>query len=162
MIDFRHTTRPDLADIRVSVRWLNRSGQRELEVRAPAPEQLFAAAAVAVGTSLDDRCKADEPDRLPVLLTAPDLSALLAAFLDDILYLASVEGFVGHSVERLEIRELRLRAALTGATCSAPPSVPTIHTVSVERDAAFATWVALIALGCYRGAGQPTKRHDAK
>jgi SHS2 domain-containing protein len=60
-----------------------------------------------------------QPDRVPMLVEAPDLDALVPDFVDDLLYLAEFELFAADKVERLELDGSYLRAAVSGRSGAA-------------------------------------------
>lgn len=77
--------------------------------------EALAAAAAAVG-ELVSPGGAGEPDRVPMLVEAPDLESLVPDFLGDLLYLAEFEQFAIDRVDRLELDGFNLRAAVSGRT----------------------------------------------
>jgi SHS2 domain-containing protein len=147
---FRQAGRPDLAGDEFSSAWVERGDLRELHVRAPSVEQVFAGAAVALGRALAGE-EPGAPDRLPILVEAPDLPALLVEFLDDVVYLAVVERFAARRVERLSIEGTRLRAAVSGQTGPTRPAVTAVRLErsGLERDGE--DWVARVLLRGWPG-----------
>ena len=84
--------------MRAAHRFAEHTGEVALELEAPSPEGLFAEAAAALAELLG---RGDgEPERRRVALAAADLPLLLADWLDELAYLAEVEGLV---VERADV-----------------------------------------------------------
>jgi SHS2 domain-containing protein len=87
----------------------------ELQAEGSTLEEVFAAAAAAVGSLIAGQGDG-EADRLPMLVESPDIGTLLGDFLDDLLYLSEIEHFAVERVERLELDGSSLRAAVSGRT----------------------------------------------
>jgi SHS2 domain-containing protein len=94
-------------------RWIEHTGELELEIRAASEEAVFAEA-LAAFRELVARVPGAEPARHDVRLTAPDRAALLAGWLDELVFLAETEDFVPERVAALELNDAELRASVEG------------------------------------------------
>jgi hypothetical protein len=96
------------------------AGRLEFSRVVETPEQAFAEVASACGELLSV-ASGGEPERWPILLAGPDRSALLAEFVEDLVFLAEKEGFAVRKLERLELTDASLRAAVSGlSSCEEP------------------------------------------
>jgi SHS2 domain-containing protein len=88
---------------------------------------------VALGDVLGD-VRGGEPVTHEVRITAPDRAALLAAWMEELVYLAETDGFIPHRIERLELAPENLEA-LVGGERSVPQSLikaVTYHRLEME------------------------------
>jgi SHS2 domain-containing protein len=93
--------------------WVEHTAELELHIEAPTAEGVLAEALAALAELLDDDAAAPaEPVERAVELEAPDLPALLAAWIDELAYLAETEDLVPERVTRLELDGRRLRATV--------------------------------------------------
>lgn len=93
----------------------HRPGEVGVTIEADALEDVFEQAVAAVRELLG----ADGEgvgDRLPVLVRGSDVAQLLADFVADLLELADYEQFAAGRVERLQLDDRQVRAALSGRT----------------------------------------------
>jgi SHS2 domain-containing protein len=126
----------------MAAHWLEREGKRELQITADTQEALFVHLTRAFG-ELVDRAEG-VPDRVPVLVGATDLGSLIGAFVDDLLYLADVEGFTATRLERVRIEGLSLRAAVSGWTECAQPLLGCVQASDVRYDPTGGGWRATV------------------
>jgi SHS2 domain-containing protein len=118
-------------------RWVEHTGELELELSAPTEEGVFADALAALGELLAEDAEATPPtDRQQVSVTAPERALLLAEWLGELVFRAETEGFVP-----LATPELRLAGDRLEATVEGRPGTPahlvkavTYHQLRFERD----------------------------
>jgi SHS2 domain-containing protein len=125
-------------------RWIDHTAELELRIEAATQPDLFADALAAfaelVGDGEGDRAHHD------VSLEADTAEDLLAAWLDELVYLADVEGFVPDAA-KLDLEGGRLRAGVHGRRGAARPLVKAVtrHGLTVEPDPR-AGWRARVVL----------------
>src|SRR5437660_8949923 len=75
-------------------------------------------------------------ERRTVAVNGPDLPALLAAWLEELVYVAESEGFVGLRLEELSLAERSLSAVVEGVVGDPPPLVKavTYHRLAFSRS----------------------------
>jgi SHS2 domain-containing protein len=121
-------------------RWVDHTGELELEIEAPDERAVFEEAVAAVreltggesgdngGADGDIHCgadaAADEPAKTKgnaapggpreIEVTAPDRAALLVGWLEELFFLAETQDFVPLRVTRLELAAERLEATVDG------------------------------------------------
>lgn len=114
-------------------RWLEHTSEIELLIEDETPEAVFVEAMVALGDILGDS-RGGEPVTHEVRIRAPDRAALLAAWMEELVYLAEADGFIPHRIERLELDAATL-GALVGGERSVPQSLikaVTYHRLEME------------------------------
>ncbi|HSC92333.1 MAG TPA: archease [Gaiellaceae bacterium] len=115
--------------------WREHTAEIELVIDATSEEAVFADAADAFArlVELDAGGAAVAHD---VAVDAPDRAALLVAWLDELIYLADVEGFVADRVEGLRLRAGGLDATLVGRRTTIDPLVKaaTYHRLVFGRE----------------------------
>ena len=96
-----------------SHRWVDHTGELELRVEAESEGGVFEEALLALAELLDDGAP---PGNLPVriALSAGDRAALLASWLDELVFRAETEGLVPESVQQLDLGGDRLHAVVLG------------------------------------------------
>lgn len=127
-------------------RWAEHTGEIELEIEAGSAEAVFGEALAALGEWVPVPAEG-EPMRREIELAAPDRPALLADWLEELVYLAESSGFAPEAVERFELKDSRLRATVIGRPC--PPQT-LIKAVTYHRlelaESADGTWSARVVL----------------
>jgi len=117
-------------------RWVEHTGELELELEAGSEREVLAEALEALGQLLagDDRPSDRIGAQRTIRVSAPDPPALLAAFLEELIFLAESEGFVPCALERLELRAGELEAVVAGALGRPRPLVKavTYHRLAFE------------------------------
>ena len=125
-------------------RWLDHTAELELELEAASEHEVLSDALDAlrellVGnetpvSSQSWRGHADEIERRAVRATASDRPALLAAWLEELVFLAESEGFIPVAVERLSLEHCALSAMVAGHFEEARPLVKavTYHRLQFE------------------------------
>ncbi len=131
-------------------RWIDHTGELEIEIEAASERALFEEALVAFGDLLSERAGEHDPDgelaRYEISTSAPDHATLLAEWLSELAYLAEAEGFVPTAAERLELADTALDATVIGRKASPPHLVKavTYHRLGIwEQDN---TWRARVIL----------------
>lgn len=126
-------------------RWVEHTSEIELLIEDESPEAVFTEAMVALGDVLGE-ARNGQPVTHEVRIGAPDLAALLAAWMEELVYLAETDGFVAQRIERLELEPETLEA-LVGGERSVPRSLikaVTYHRLEMER--ADGGWRARVVL----------------
>ena len=105
----------------MSYRWLEHTSELALQIDAPSEKAVFEQALVALGELIGDYDGNGAVDngaanRLDVELTvaAGDRGALLAAFMEELVYLAETHDLVPERAKRLELTGGRLTATVCG------------------------------------------------
>ena len=93
-------------------RWVEHTAELELLIDAETEAGVFVEAAEALSQLLGARMEG-EPARREVEVSAPDRPALLAEWLNELVFL-SEQGFVPEGVVALELGEAGLRATVQG------------------------------------------------
>ena len=110
-------------------RWLNHTGEAELEIEAASEEDVFRQAAAALRELLGADGGGEQAGAFltrQVTVDAADRPALLAEWLAELAFLAETEGFVPDRVEALELERARLRATVAGRLGSPPHLVKAV------------------------------------
>ncbi len=87
-----------------------------LRIWGDSREELFENAGAALTAVLTDRRRLRRQKTAEILLVAPDLEALLVAWLNYLLYLYDVDAFLGREFKVLELTPQRLAARARGET----------------------------------------------
>jgi len=104
----------------VVYRWIDHTAEVELEIAADTEREVFADALAALADLLDATGDGDELRSIE--LSAPDRPALLAAWLEELVFLAETEGFEPLGVKSIALEQTQLRATV-GGRLGAPPHV---------------------------------------
>ncbi|MFL5819234.1 MAG: archease [Solirubrobacteraceae bacterium] len=118
-------------------RWVEHTGELELELSSSTEEGVFADALAALGELLDEGGGTrPATDRQQVSVTAPERALLLAEWLGELAFRAETEGFVPLSVAELGLTADRLEATVEGRTGRPAHLVKavTYHELRFERD----------------------------
>jgi SHS2 domain-containing protein len=114
--------------------WVDHTGELELHVRAATAEAVFEEASTALAEVLGDPGDGPAIER-PVRVEAPDTAALLAGWLEELVWLAEHEGLIVERVDRASVRE-GVAAGTVIARGGRPRSLVkavTYHGLSCER-----------------------------
>jgi SHS2 domain-containing protein len=128
-------------------RWVEHTGEIEVEIEAPTAETVFEHGFEAMRELLRSAGDGGEPaPPREVSITAPDRAALLAEWLAELAFLAESEGLVPERLVSLELGERDLRAVVAGRSGRPPHLVKaaTYHRLSLER--AGDGWRATVVL----------------
>jgi SHS2 domain-containing protein len=114
-------------------RWVDHTAEVELAIEAGSERQVFADALTALAElhGAGDR----EGQRREVRAHAPDRPALLAAWLEELVFLAEIEGFVASRIMELALTADRVDATVAGFIGNPPPLVKavTYHRLRFDR-----------------------------
>jgi SHS2 domain-containing protein len=125
--------------------WGEHVGELELRLEASAEEAVFAAAAVALGDALGgDRNGVEE--WFDVSAEGADRAALLAAWLEELIFLAEDEGLVPLEARDVRLEAARVRGRVGGRRGDPPHLVKavTYHRLAFERRGDG--WTATVVL----------------
>lgn len=86
----------------MSYRWVDHTGELELEIEAPTQREVFADALEAFGRVVGDG-SAGEPALREIRLEGDEPAVLLVDWLNELVYLAETESVVPEQVTRLEL-----------------------------------------------------------
>jgi protein archease len=113
-------------------RWVDHTAEVELEIEAATELEALADALAALAELLGVEGAGEE--RRTVRVEAPDRPALLAAWLEELVFLAESEGFVPIRLDDVELGEGSLRAVVIGGLDEPPPIVKavTYHRLAFE------------------------------
>ena len=116
--------------------WVEHTAEVELVIEATSEEQVFEDAMRAYA-ELVAREPGGQPARHEIALTAPDRPALLAAWLDELVFLAETERFVPERLTSLEFKDEGLQAVVQGRVDAPAPLVKavTYHRLEFVREA---------------------------
>ncbi len=95
-------------------RMVEHVGEVELELAGASEAEVFAAAASAFRELVDGSVATRETFRREIVFGPDDAEILLARWLDELVFLAEVEGFVPLHVVKLDLRGGRLRSVVEG------------------------------------------------
>jgi SHS2 domain-containing protein len=119
----------------MTYRWIEHTAEVELAIEAATAEGVFAEATTAFG-ELVARQPGGEAARREISLPARDRAALLADWLEELVFLADTEGFVPERVASLELREGGVRGTVEGRIDRPAPLVKavTYHRLEFAED----------------------------
>jgi SHS2 domain-containing protein len=126
-------------------RWVEHTAEIELAIEAASESEVFEDALAALSELLDVETAADTELR-PVVVCSPDRPALLAAWLEELVFLAESEGFVATAVQALELRSDALTATITGVVDDPPPLVKAVTYHRLEFESSGSGYVARVVL----------------
>jgi SHS2 domain-containing protein len=117
----------------MSYGWTDHVGELELWVEAPDERGVFAEALRALADVL--AAPDGEPEWRDVVAEGEDRAVLLAAWLEELNFLAETEGFAPETAEDLALEPGRVRARVGGRVGSPPHLVKavTYHRLAFER-----------------------------
>lgn len=107
-------------------RWVEHTAELELAIEAPSEREVLADALAALRELLDPAGAASGGERRRVSVRARDRPGLLAAWLEELVYLAEREGFVGCALGDVQIAETELRTTVRGGGGEPPPIVKAV------------------------------------
>jgi SHS2 domain-containing protein len=94
-------------------RWIEHTGELEIEIESPSEEAVFADALSALGELLGEQ-PGGEPARHEVDLDASERATLLVEWLSELVFLAETEAFVPERIAGLELAASGVRAVVEG------------------------------------------------
>jgi SHS2 domain-containing protein len=125
-------------------RWVDHTAEVELWIEARSERDVLSEAMLALHELLGGG--PDSGQRRTVSVAAADRPALLAGWLEELVYLAESEGFLAGRLDDLTLREDGLEATVSGSIGDPPPLVKavTYHRLAFEpRDAGYVATVVL-------------------
>jgi SHS2 domain-containing protein len=131
----------------MSYRLVDHTGELQLELEAPTKEEVFREAVVAVGDLLSGEGRLAGVEETRVLhVRADDDSTLLAAWLDELVFLAETEGLVPISADELRAVAGEVRALVSFVRGSPPHLVKgaTYHDLALSAESGV--WRARVVL----------------
>ena len=126
--------------------WAEHTGEMELHVEAATLEEVFADALEAFAELTGDPPGSGEPAAHDVALDADDLPSLLAAWLEELVFLGETDGFVPRHASGLVVKDVRLAARIEGIRGRPSPLVKavTYHDLKLAKEADV--WRARVVL----------------
>ena len=131
--------------MQVSYRWIEHTGELEVELQAPSERGVFEAGFEAMRELMSDDEVAQRLE-IPVEVAGGDRAALLADWLGELAFLAETRGLVPDRLSMLELDDDGLRAMVQGWEGTPPQLVKgaTYHRLRFER--AGEGWRARVVL----------------
>jgi SHS2 domain-containing protein len=117
----------------VTYRWVDHTAEVELEIAASGEREVLEDAMRALAELLGVH-GGSRRDTRAVAVDAPDRPALLAAWIEELAFLAESEGFVATGVDEIDIGENSVLATVSGVLDEPPPLVKavTYHRLAFE------------------------------
>jgi len=114
-------------------RWVEHTAELELAIEAPDARGVLAGAVAALCELLEPGSPADLEERT-VSVRAGDRAALLAAWLEELVYLAESEGFVACSLGEARLSPDALETTVSGRLAEPRPIIKavTYHRLTFE------------------------------
>jgi SHS2 domain-containing protein len=114
-------------------RWIEHTGELELEIEAATEPAVFADALAAYAELVRDDGSPDS-ERREIELRSDDRAALLAEWLEELVYLADAQRFVPEHLADLTLEADSLRAIVRGHTGAPNPLVKAVtrHRLAFE------------------------------
>jgi SHS2 domain-containing protein len=112
-------------------RWVDHTAELELEIEAPTREAVFADALAALrellaGEEPDTQAAPDPVLQRRVSVEAEDRPALLAAWMEELVFLTENQGFEPLAIASLQLRPSSVDATVTGRLGQPPPVVKAV------------------------------------
>jgi SHS2 domain-containing protein len=126
-------------------RWVDHTAEVELAIDGPDERGVFEDALLALAELLGF-ASARGGEQRTVVVEAPDRPALLATWLEELVFLAESQGFVATGLQSLQVHDRRLEAIVNGLLDEPPPLVKavTYHGLTFEpRDDGYFASVVL-------------------
>jgi SHS2 domain-containing protein len=131
----------------VSYRWIEHTGEVELALDGDARADVFADALAALRELLDEDGEASaETVEAEIELEAPDQAALLADWLEELLFLAETTGLLPARATRLEVDERHLGATVAGHRGRPSGLVKGVTYHGLRLDCDDGHWTATVVL----------------
>ncbi len=107
-------------------RWVEHAAELELEIQAPTEGDVFAEALSALAELLGGDAGEGPPASRAVNAQAGDRPALLAAWLEELVFLAESAGFVPAEILALRLTAVSAQATVSGRLGQPPPLVKAV------------------------------------
>lgn len=130
-------------------RWIDHTSEVELEIRAPTERDVLSDALEALAELLGIgslEARRFRPAERTLLVSAADRPALLAAWLEELVFLAESEGFVATRIDDVETSSEQLRASVAGVLDDPPPLVKGVTYHRLTFESANDGYVARVVL----------------
>jgi SHS2 domain-containing protein len=127
-------------------RFLEHVAEAELVLEAPTEAGLFSAALDAFRELVDGRRTAGAPVEREIVLADRERTLLLADWLDELVFLAEVDGFVADRIETLALAADGLRATVVGRHSRPRHLVKAVTLDRLELERRERTWYAHVVL----------------
>lgn len=126
-------------------RWVDHTAEVELEIEAASEREVLEEGLRALAELLGiDEAHGDE--RRTITLQAGDRPALLAAWIEELAFLAESEGFVATAVAELNLQPAGLAATIAGVLDEPPPLVKAVTYHRLAFEPSGAGYVARVIL----------------
>jgi SHS2 domain-containing protein len=126
-------------------RWVDHTAEVELEIEAASEREVLEAALRALAELLGIE-EAHGDERRTIALQADDRPALLAAWIEELAFLAESEGFVATHVRALDLQTDGLEASVGGVLDEPPPLVKAVTYHRLAFQPSGAGYVARVIL----------------
>jgi SHS2 domain-containing protein len=130
----------------VTYSWVDHTAELELWIEAETPKQVFEDALAAFAELVDGNNGDGDPVTHQLWLTAADRPALLARWLEELVFLADTEQFVPRGVSSLEVGKQELRARVEGFQGAPRPLVKGVTYHGLELARREGAWRARLVL----------------
>jgi SHS2 domain-containing protein len=119
-------------------RWVEHTAELGLEIEAPSEEGVFEEAVAALRELIGDEPDGEEETSHEIDVAAGDRPALLAAWIEELVFVAERDDAVPERVERLDLRDDGLSATVLARAGRVRHLVKavTYHELAFERSAA--------------------------
>jgi SHS2 domain-containing protein len=108
-------------------RWVDHTAEVELAIAAADPEGVLAQALCALAELIAGEREPEAPDvEREIAVCARDEPGLFAAWLEELVYLAESEGFIGEAVTRCRLSYGRLTTTVAGRLDAPRPVVKAV------------------------------------
>jgi SHS2 domain-containing protein len=129
----------------VPFRWIDHTGELELELEAPNEPGIFEAGLHAMHELLAGD-EARERMEVPVELSGSDRALLIADWLGELAYLAETRGLVPDDMEAFELDERGAKATVLGRVGDPPHLVKGVTYHRLRFEPADSGWRARVVL----------------
>lgn len=129
----------------MTYRWVEHTAELELEVDADTEPGVFADALAAFAELLGDNAGGDVETR-DVEATGHDRPALLADWLEELIFLAETEGFTPERLDEIDLRRDRATAVVAGRRGQPSPLVKAVTYHGLEFRQEHGRWRARVVL----------------
>jgi SHS2 domain-containing protein len=129
-------------------RWLEHTGELELEIGAESEEDAFREAVAALRELIAEPGEAQAGDELvlDISVSAPDRAGLLADWLSELVFLAETEGFTPERVRSIELGAGRVIARVEGRRGAPRHLVKAVTLHRLAFDPVDGGWRATVVL----------------
>ena len=128
-------------------RWVDHTAEVELAIATQTETEVFADSLSALAELMGFAGKPGEAhEHRTVTASAPDRAALLAAWLEELVFLSEAEGFVALELESLQRTADGLRATVAGVLDDPPPLVKAVTYHRLQFEPSGSGYVANVVL----------------